>query len=229
MTGQRIELLEVRTGTVKPLGNGEVLSAIDKLPRQGPVWLGPTGFEGDQQADTENHGGPDKAVLHYAAEHYDKWAVEFPDLSETLQPGGFGENLVSRGIDETGVCIGDRVRIGDVLVQVSQPRGPCYKLGIRFDEPTMARRAEETGRTGWYYRVLEPGAITAGDLCEIVDRPHPEWPIRRVQHFLYDKPVDPDALATLSNLTALAPSLRATFARRLQVGRAEDPDERRSA
>lgn len=215
MTGQRIELLEVRTGTVKPLGSGEVLSAIDKLPRQGPVWLGPTGFEGDQQADTENHGGPEMAVLHYAAEHYDKWAVEFPDLSGTLQPGGFGENLVSRGIDETGVCIGDRVRIGDVLVQVSQPRGPCYKLDIRFGEPTMARRAEETGRTGWYYRVLEPGAITAGDPSEIVDRPHPEWPIRRVQHFLYDKLVDLDALATLSNLTALAPSLRTIFARRL--------------
>lgn len=222
--GQRVKLIEVRTGTVKPLGNAEVLSAIDKVARHGPVWLGPTGFEGDQQSDTENHGGLDKAALHYAAQHYDDWAREFPERSAICRPGGFGENLVSRGIDETSVCIGDRVRIGAVLVQVSQPRQPCFKLNLRFREPTISQRAEQSGRTGWFYRVLEPGLVAAGDSIEIVDRPHPAWSVRRVLHFLYDEPLDPGALGALSDLTWLSASMRALFHQRLQVDATGEPE-----
>jgi MOSC domain-containing protein YiiM len=214
---RRAELIEVRTGTVKPLGDTDILSAIDKLARDGPVWLGPTGFDGDQHGASEIHGGPDMAVLQYAAQHYDDWALEFPDRSAMCRPGGFGENLVSRGIDETSVCIGDRIRIGAALVQVSQPRQPCFKLNLRFQEPTMSRRAEQSGRTGWFYRVLEPGAVAAGDPIEIVDRPHPDWPVRRVLHVLYDELTDRGTLAALSDLAALSASMRALFIRRLQV------------
>jgi MOSC domain-containing protein YiiM len=214
---QGISLMEVRTGAVSPLGNIGLLSAIGKLVRSGPVSLGPGGFEGDEHGASEIHGGPDMAALHYAAEHYEEWAREFPERRAMCRPGGFGENLVSRGLDETSACIGDRIRIGRALVQVSQPRQPCFKLNLRFEEPTMVRRAELTGRTGWFYRVLEPGAVAAGDPIEVLDRPHPDWPVRRVLHVLYDEPTDRGALAALSALTALSAGMRALFERRLHV------------
>ena len=217
-TWRRTRLLEVRTGVVKQLGNGDVLSAIDKAARDGPVWLGPEGLEGDEQREREFHGGADKAALHYCADHYDLWTLEFPDNRALFAPGGFGENLVSRGLDETGVCIGDRIQIGPALVEVTQPRLPCYKLDIRFDEPTVSALTEQNGRAGWYYRVLEPGAVAAGDWIEIVDRPHPDWAVRRVLHLIFDEDVDRDAVAALLELPELAAGLRARLTRRPQVG-----------
>jgi len=211
-------LLEVRTGRVKPIGDSGVLSAIDKAARPGPVWLGPTGFEGDEQKELEVHGGLDKAALHYDADHYAAWAAEFPAHAALFGPGGFGENLVSRGLDESTVCIGDRIRIGSALVEVSQPRQPCYKLNLRFEEPKLSAAAERNGRTGWYYRVLEPGAVAAGDPVEIVDRPHPDWTVRRIQHLIFDAVPDRDAIASAAELPELAAGLRAEFSRRLRPG-----------
>ena len=208
-------LLEVRTGRVKPIGKSDLLSAIDKAPRHGPVRLGPTGFEGDEQKEREFHGGPDKAALHYDADHYAAWADEFPVHAALFGPGGFGENLVSGGLDESTVCIGDRIRIGGALVEVSQPRQPCYKLNMRFEEPELSGAAERNGRTGWYYRVVEPGAVAAGDPVEIVERPHPDWTVRRIQHLIFDETPDRDATAAAAELPALASGLRTTFTRRL--------------
>ena len=139
-------LAEIRTGRVKTLG--PVLSAIDKELRDGPVALGEFGLDGDEQADRTFHGGPDKAVLHYAMDNYDAWRAEFPADATLFRPGRFGENLVSRGFHEENVCIGDVFRIGAAVVEVSQPRNPCFKLNHRFQQPAMARRVQETGRTG---------------------------------------------------------------------------------
>ena len=215
---RRIRLLEVRTGAVKPLGNSDVLSAIDKRARDRPVWLGPDGLEGDEQREREFHGGADKAALHYSADHYELWALEFPLRKALFVPGGFGENLVSRGLDETGVCIGDRIQIGAALVEVTQPRQPCYKLNIRFEEPTVSALTKQNGRTGWYYRVLQPGRVAASDWIEIVDRPHPDWTVRRVLHLILDEPMDRDSMASLLKLTDLTAGIRAQLSQRLQVG-----------
>lgn len=210
-----VRLEQVRTGKAARLGNTDITTAIGKAPRAGKVALGTLGLEGDVQAQPVIHGGPDKAVLHYAAQHYDAWANELPDRAKLFQPGGFGENLVSYGLDETNVCIGDVVRVGAALLQVAQPRQPCFKLNHRFQDPRMSLRVQERGRTGWYCRVLEPGVVEAGDNIEIIERRYPEWPVRRVQFHLYSAALDHPALHILSTLEPLAEATRALFSKRL--------------
>jgi MOSC domain-containing protein YiiM len=221
-------LLQVRTGRVAPLGETTLRSAIAKQVRHGPVAIGPLGIEGDEQAATHIHGGPEMAVLHYAAAHYQLWRVEFPDSAARLVPGGFGENLVSDGLDETNVCIGDALRVGGAVLQVAQPRQPCFKLNHRFGEAAMSRRAQESGRTGWFYRVIEPGRVEAGDAIALLDRPHPEWTIRRVQHCLYDKALalDGDLLRELIALPPMAEVMRAVFRKRLAAAAVESAESR---
>jgi MOSC domain-containing protein YiiM len=211
----RIVLDEIRTGTPRALGGTDILSAIDKQRTEGPARIERLGIVGDSQADRSVHGGVEKAVLHYAAHHYAAWLTEVPHLAAKLVPGGFGENLVSSGLDETGVCIGDVVQIGGAVLQVSQPRQPCFKLNHRFGEPSMSRRVQQSCRTGWYYRVLEPGTVQAGDEIRVTDRPHADWPVRRIQLHLYTRTADPEALEQLSRLSVLAEGMRGLFAQRL--------------
>ncbi|WP_290591338.1 MOSC domain-containing protein, partial [Alicyclobacillus sp.] len=139
-------------------------SAIWKTPVQGPVWLGEENLAGDGQADRKNHGGPHRAMLWYAAAHYPHWRAELG--LETLLFGWFGENLTVEGLDEASVCIGDVYRIGGPdgpVVQVSQPRKPCWKLARRVGVPDLVSRVESTGRSGWYTRVLKTGWVAPGD------------------------------------------------------------------
>ena len=141
----------------RPDGSPGGRSAIAKQPVAGPVQVGPEGLEGDEQGDRRVHGGPDKAVHQYALEHYAAWRADLGALPVLDAPGAFGENLASAGVTEATLCWGDRVRIGSVLLEVAQSRQPCWKLNLRFGHKDMARRLQDTGRTGWYWRVLEPG------------------------------------------------------------------------
>lgn len=211
-------LTEVRTGTPARLGATAVMSAIGKTTRSGKVAIGPVGLAGDMQATPVIHGGPEKAVLHYGAHHYANWARELPQRANLMQPGGFGENLVSHGLDETNVCIGDAIRVGGAVLQVAQPRQPCFKLCHRFREATMTQRAQDSGRTGWYYRVLEQGEVEAGDTIAIIDRPQPEWTVRRVQHYLYVEPMNLQAAEDLAEMALLAEDMRGVFQQRLASG-----------
>lgn len=170
-------VLAVRVGRVRThLWDGrEVVSGAVKDAVDGPVRLGTLGLAGDEQADTRVHGGPDKAVLLYAAAHYPRWAA---DEGLDLPVGGFFENLTltgpdehTPGPDETTVVLGETWRIGTALVQVTQPRSPCYKLAKRWGIPDLVLRVQRTGRTGWYVRVLAEGEVAAGDVVECVDRP----------------------------------------------------------
>src|SRR5690606_20282838 len=122
----------------------------------------------------------DKAVHIYARDHYAAWRRELPHRAASLVPGGFGENLVVPGIDETAPCLGDRLRLGSAIVEVSQGRQPCWKLSIRFNQTDMPRRVQDSGRTGWYFRVLEEGEVEAGCMLTLLDRPHPAWTIARI-------------------------------------------------
>jgi MOSC domain-containing protein YiiM len=221
-------LLEVRTGRVKQLADTNRQSAIDKQARQGRVMLGPLGLAGDEQGTPLIHGGPDMAALHYAAQHYALWRSELPDSADRLVPGGFGENLVSEGLEESTICIGDLVRIGGALLQVTQPRQPCFKLNHRFGDPTMSRRSQDSGRTGWFYRVIEAGEVAAGDAIAVLDRPHAKWTIRRVQHCLYDRELalDGDLLRELIDLPPLAEAIRAVFRKRLAAAAIESSQSR---
>lgn len=144
------------------------MSGIWKHPVSGPVAARGTNLEGDDQADRRVHGGPDKAIYAYATEDYDWWLGQ---LGVELGPASFGENLTTAGIDLTGALVGERWRVGTTLLEVSQPRTPCYKLGIRLGDDTVPDRFLAAGRPGAYLRIIEEGRLSAGDPIEVVARP----------------------------------------------------------
>lgn len=209
-------LLSLRTGRIATFGPQGEPSAIDKLPVARRIAVGLHGLAYDQQADQVHHGGPDKALHHYPFEHYGAWLMELPERADLLHsPGAFGENLATVGMTEANVCLGDRYRLGTTVIQVSQGRQPCWKMNRRFGVADMVVRILASGRTGWYYRVLEPGEIAAGDRFELIERGWPEWPLARLWQVLFGQVRDPDALATLSRLDVLAAGWRERAARRL--------------
>ncbi|HEX7303060.1 MOSC domain-containing protein [Lentzea sp.] len=167
MSGGRV--LTVSTGAVRQLSwrGRTVPTAIAKTPVLGRVDVGALGLAGDEQGDRDNHGGPDKAVLLYASEHYAAWADEVGELATPA----FGENLTTSGLLETDLVIGAVYAVGSALLQVSQPRRPCYKLAARHDVADLAVRTQRTGRTGVYLRVLKPGRLGAGDEIVLARRP----------------------------------------------------------
>ncbi|MBV9158470.1 MAG: MOSC domain-containing protein [Acidobacteriaceae bacterium] len=151
--------------------NGETLTSIFKSPVYGKVALRGYNLYGDQQSDLTVHGGPNKAVYLYPSEHYSYWAEELPDMD--LPFGIFGENLTTEGVTEEAMHIGDQLRIGTAVLQVSQPRMPCYKLGIRFSRADMVKRFWNSGRSGIYFSVVKEGEMEAGDGIERL-AVHPE-------------------------------------------------------
>ena len=142
-------------------------TAIDKRPVDRAVAIGPLGVEGDRQIDAE-HGGADRAVYAYADEDAAFWAGE---LDRDIPPGLFGENLRTRGLDVTGALIGERWRVGTALLEVRMPRTPCQNLAMRMEIEGFHMRFNESGRVGAMLRVVEPGAVAAGDAVEVVERP----------------------------------------------------------
>ena len=209
------------TGTARPYTRPGSRSGIDKQPRTDSVQLGALGFEGDEQGDPRVHGGPDKAVHHYAFDHYPAWRRELGNLPVLQQPGAFGENISTQGLTEATVCLGDRFELGDVLLEVSQGRQPCWKLNDRFGVPDMARRVQDSGRSGWYYRVLHAGHAQAGDALTLIERPHPGWPLARLAALLYQRVLDPAQLEPALELP-LVPSWRKIIERRLQHNAVEN-------
>jgi MOSC domain-containing protein YiiM len=208
-------------GRAVPYTRAGSRSAIDKRPLRGRVAIGELGIAGDEQGDPRVHGGPDKAIHHYAFDHYAAWRGELGPLPLLQAPGAFGENLSTRGLDETGVCLGDRFRLGSALLEVSQGRQPCWKLNDRFGVPDMALRVQDSGRSGWYYRVLRPGHATAGDALALVERPHPDWPLQRLAMLLYRRVLEAGPLEAALRLP-LVPSWRKLIERRLDSRRVED-------
>jgi MOSC domain-containing protein YiiM len=159
-------------------------------------WLTTTHLVGNAQADTKNHGTPNQALLLYAALHYPVWRQELgrPEIG----PGGFGENFTVAGLDETAACIGDIYAIADAHIQVTGPRYPCAKISRRWGIPTLTARVAETGRTGWYCRVLQEGWVEPGVPILLVDRPHPEISVARVNDFGHGRNRDVEAAQELA-------------------------------
>lgn len=229
------------TGKAVALGEG-VVSGIAKQAVDVPLWLAADGLHGDEQGDRQYHGGPEKALHHYALEHYPHWQAAFGAVPPLRGPGAFGENIATRGMTERSVHVGDVYRIGTALVQVSQGRQPCWKLNLRFGHPQAARAVQDSGLTGWYYRVLRPGWIATGDLLELQERPLPDWPLARLTAALFllpprdaagvppgepAEPGMPDAARraewqAAAALAPLAEGWRANFRQRLERGAVED-------
>jgi len=217
------------TGRARPIGAPgapEVLSGIGKQARQGALWLAQDGLEDDEQGDRVYHGGPEKALHHYAADHYPYWRERYPDSPVPYVAGAFGENVSTLGMSERDVHVGDVFRVGETLVQVSQGRQPCFRVNLRFGRPDAALALQASGHTGWYYRVLREGWLAAGDVFELVDRPCPDWPLARAIAAMFPDdagaPGLRDEWLAASRLAPLAQRWRTTFERRLASGQIED-------
>lgn len=192
-------LVTVNVGTPRAVQLGEraITTAIWKSPVAGRIAVTGVNLQGDDQADRTVHGGPDKAVYAYAEEDTAWW--ERQD-DRPFGPGAFGENLTTRGIDVSAACIGERWRVGTTLLEVCQPRLPCFKLGVRHDDPLLPRRFALAGRPGAYLRIVEEGDVGAGDPVAVVERPDHDVTIAHANRVFLS---DHDDASSLLAATAL--------------------------
>jgi len=179
-------------------------TAFIKDAQEGPRWLGYEGFRGDEVADTRFHGGVDKAVCVYSSEHYPFWQG-VAGLAG-MSPGAFGENLTTQGLLEDTVSIGDIYALGEALVQVSQPRQPCWKLARRWRVKDLALQVERNGKTGYYFRVLRHGPVQSGDVFSLVEQPFPQWTIAACNSIMHHEEGGLHAARELSECPALSGS-----------------------
>jgi MOSC domain-containing protein YiiM len=193
-------------------------SGIFKYPVQGKIWLGALNLTGDGQQDLRAHGGPFRAVLAYSAGHYPVWREEL-QMSE-LAYGAFGENFTVSELDETTVSIGDIFQIGEVRLQVTQPRQPCWKLARRNGIKALTALVYDKGWGGWYHRVLQEGYVEAGMPIVRLERPYPEFTIERVNALMNEWQDDVESLKALADIDALTPSWRERFAERAEAHQA---------
>ncbi|KAK1518337.1 MOSC domain-containing protein [Colletotrichum abscissum] len=214
-------LLEVRTSVMKKMPGLEVTSGIDKDLRHGPIHVSYLGLDADEH-DPTFHGGPDKAIHGYCSSHYSGWKAEHPIAADRFRPGAFGENFVTRHMNERNVCIGDVIAVGaEVVLQVSLPRQPCYKLNHRFQLKNFAPTTFKSSRTGWYYRVLKEGTVKAGDEIRLVERKWPKWTIERVQEYLHRNQTDAAMNEELASIEDMGKESRGAFQRRVAKAKAQ--------
>lgn len=194
-------------GRPRTFGDGD-RSAIVKAPVLASAWLDAGGLGGDEQADRVHHGGSDRALSHYPADHLPYWQAQLPAQAETFVPGAFGENLMCDGLTETQVCIGDVFQLGSAVVQVTQPRQPCWKVNQRFGIETLSRRMVDTRRCGWLYRVLEPGWVAPADSLHLAESDRDGITLHALWDLTLAEAPELDTLEAVSAHPALAEAWR---------------------
>ncbi|MBE3595890.1 MAG: MOSC domain-containing protein [Hydrogenibacillus sp.] len=208
---ETFQVRSINIGRVKTLArDGRVVhSAIEKRPVERPIYLTKNGFIDDEQGDRENHGGEDKAVCVYPKDHYVYWERW---LGTPLPPSAFGENVTVVGLLETAAAIGDVFRLGEAIVQVAQPRRPCFKLELRYGRRQLPAKVRETAFTGFYMRVLEEGWVRPGDALVRIERDPAELTVERVMRATDARPPDSEAIRSI----AAHPALAERYRRKLQ-------------
>lgn len=217
-----IRLVSLRVGLPRDYGQAGAADVFDRPWRSAiakeavdrPLWLSRTGLEGDAVADTTVHGGPEKAVLAGAMERLPFWRALLE--RDDLGPGAFGENLMFEGVTEHDLCVGDSFALGEAVVQVSQPRQPCWKQARRWRRMDLALQMQRTGYTGWYFRVLREGRVAPGDPLRLLERLQPEWTVMRANQVMHGRPVDASAAARLAAFEPLTPRWRDSLQRLAQ-------------
>jgi MOSC domain-containing protein YiiM len=190
-----------------------VQTGIFKEPVDGPVSIRKLNLAGDQQADLTVHGGAEKAVYAYPAEHYEYWRRNLPEVPFSW--GKFGENLTTEGLTEDSLCIGDRLRVGSAILMVTQPRMPCYKLALRFEHDDIIKRFLMSQRSGFYFSVIEEGEAQAGSKVEIISRdPHRVAVVDIVRLYVHQA-YDSELLHHAMNVSALPQNWKAELAARV--------------
>jgi MOSC domain-containing protein YiiM len=209
-----MKLLSVNVGLPREIEwKGKIIrTSIFKEPSAGRVRVSRLNVEGDQQSDLTVHGGPDKAVYAYPSEHFAFWRTELPDMDFAC--GVFGENFTTAGLLET-LHIGDRLRVGSAEFVVTQPRMPCFKLGIRFGRSDIVKRFLQSGRTGFYFAVAKQGEVGVGDPIELIERDEHNITVADVVNLYRGDATNQDLLRRVSELPSLPNSWREYFRKRL--------------
>jgi MOSC domain-containing protein YiiM len=189
------------------------VTAFAKRPVNGPVWVGKNNIDGDGQGSAETHGGVEKACCVYPWEHYSYWQERL-DLPK-ITYGAFAENFTTHGLLETEVCIGDTFACGRAVMQVSQPRPPCWRLSRWWGIKDFVARMEHTGRTGWYLRVLQEGMVEAGEQIKLVERNAPEWTVAMAHELMYATEADVKRIKALMACPLLSQSWRDALSKKI--------------
>jgi MOSC domain-containing protein YiiM len=211
-----MEVVSVNVGTPRRVAwkGMTVETGIFKDPVDGPVAIGTLNLAGDRQADLTVHGGPEKAVYAYPAEHYRYWEEELPKVA--LSWGEFGENLTTAGLSEASLFIGDQLKVGSATLMVTQPRLPCYKLALKFNRDDMIKRFLVSRRSGFYLSVVQAGEVSAHSPIEFMSRDPNRISVTDISRLYFSKEPDPDLLQRVANLSALPQSWRDDLAMRAQ-------------
>src|SRR5215510_1536623 len=214
-----MKLISLNTGRPRDVEvhGRTVRTSIWKSPRAGRLHVSMLNVAGDEQSDLASHGGTSKAVYCYPSEHYEYWRRELPEAD--LPWGVFGENLTTEGLLETDVHIGDRLAIGSAEFLVTQPRQPCFKLGIRFGRDDMIKRFVASGHPGFYVRVVREGDLAAGDGIQLVERAAGSITVSEIFALHFDHNATDDELARAAAAPGLAPAWKDHFLKRLEEQR----------
>lgn len=196
-------------------------TALIKRAVEGRILLTPLGLEGDEQAETRVHGGPDRALCHFPREHYAHLRQAFPERCEHFQPPGFGENISTLGLTEQNVFIGDIFRWGEALIQVTQPRSPCYKINIHMGVAQLSHHLQQSGRCGWLYRVLSPGYVGEAQPLALLTR-NSDISVEEAIAIAFHLPYDEEQYRRLLGAAGLAASWSLKLQARLETRRIED-------
>jgi len=205
--------------------DGSRPSAIGKIQVDGELTLGDLGLEGDEQAEKKIHGGPDRALCHYPREHYAHWARELPQQADLFCAPAFGENLSTEGLTEKNVYIGDIFRWGEALIQVTQPRSPCFKLNYHFAVSDMAQLMQNSGKTGWLYRVVAGGRVSSDAPLTLVSRLS-DVSVHEAGAIAWQMPFDDDQYHRLLSAAGLSVSWSRTMQKRRLSGKIENNSRR---
>src|SRR5882724_4497692 len=211
-----MKLISLNVGRPRVVMRGDepVSTGIFKEPVDGRIRLRTLNLDGDRQADLSVHGGPSKAVYLYPSEHYEYWRERLPDME--LPWGMFGENFTTAGLDESAVHIGDKCRVGSATLMVTEPRMPCYKLGLRFGRSDIIRQFLESERTGFYLAVLAEGEVGAGDQIELIEKNPLNVRIRDITRLYTSDKANVELLQRAIAVEALPESWKGYFQERLE-------------
>jgi MOSC domain-containing protein YiiM len=205
----------IHIGAIAPLGKDGVPSAFVKHPVATTIEVTTLGLAGDSQADLHVHGGLEKAVYAYSTGNYAAWRAEYPRHAALLVPGGLGENLAIEAMAEPDLCVGDVHAIGSALLQVCQPRQPCFKFALRFEDTALPKAMVQNGRSGWYYRVIRVGFISPGDDVVLHARPNADFPFTRLVELAGRGRATPAELRRMVAMEGLASNWQDMARRRL--------------
>lgn len=196
-------------------------TAIEKSPVIGDIYLSLEGLEGDEWAEKLHHGGLERALHQYPSEHYSYWANKYPSGIEWQEPG-MGENLSSVGMTEDTVCIGDRYQWGEAIIEVSQPRSPCYKLNKRWNVDDFSIHMQKTSRCGWLYRVIQPGVVSVNQPLQLIERMKNPLTVREICDLFFGSPLEQNSLRQLQQQKRLSENWMSKVMQRVETGEVEN-------